>query len=247
MRELDIAIKAALEASQEILKIYQRDFSVCIKEDNTPVTQADIASNTIIFKNLSELNIPILSEEDESEIPRDLRELWIIDPLDGTKEFIAKNDEFSINIALVRDARPVLSLVYMPVFKKMYYAIKGEGAYLNGKRIYVSDKKSDITLLRSRNKISDRTKTICEDKKVKNIVKCGSAYKGCLIAEGLAEIYLSDGRTMEWDVCSTDLIVHEAGGIVRDLDGNLMKYNRENHLNEHGFYVASSKEVVLWR
>jgi 3'(2'), 5'-bisphosphate nucleotidase len=177
---------------------------------------------------------------------------WIVDPLDGTKEFIKMNDEFSINIALTKERKVVMGLIYMPVFDELYYAVQGEGAYTigptgNKRRIHVSKRTHRLRVLKSRSHHLSRYNEMLEANKDKIAVsKCaGSAYKGCLIAKGDFDIYYNYGKTMVWDTASMDLIVTEAGGFFAQGDGSLFEYNVKNTANKKGFMILNKKENCL--
>ncbi len=254
-RELEIAKEAAVLAGETIMKIYNRDFSVGYKDDASPVTEADIAANQVIVSLLRE-HFPqdgILSEEtldDESRFKA--HRFWNIDPLDGTKEFIKKNGEFSVNIALVMGNHVLLGVVYMPVEGMLYYAVSSQGAYKenchtgNLQRIFVSDRMNALRLLVSRSHPSERTKELIERKKdsLESITEMGSAKKGCVIAEGLYDIYYNFGHSMKWDTCAVECIVAEAGGQLRRLDGTSIDYTERNNLNK-GFYIVNRVENCL--
>lgn len=248
--ELAVLFETVREASKAILDIYALDdFGIETKVDDSPVTVADKASNTIIIDRLMKEfpSYAILSEEsidDQRRFETDY--VWIIDPLDGTKEFIKRNGDFSINIALVKDQRPVLGVVYIPLQDILYYAVKGEGAYRIAKgvteRIHVSDRLKELVLVRSRSRVSERLTTMIEKDEIVTVKKVGSALKGCVVADGTADMYYSFGFTMEWDTAAMDLIVHEAGGVFRRLNGKLMMYNRQDNLNRGGFVALNREE-----
>lgn len=248
-RELEVLLQAIEQASAAILEVYRRDdFGVEVKGDNSPVTIADKASNDILISLLSRAfpDYAILSEEAADDRRRfETEYVWIIDPLDGTKEFIKRNGDFSINVALVKGQRPVLGVVYVPNRDILYYAIKGQGAYrvAEGKteQIHVSDRTRELVLVRSRSRVSERLTTMIEKDEIVTVKKVGSALKGCVVADGSADMYYSFGFTMEWDTASMDLIVHEAGGVFRHMNGELMKYNREDNLNRGGFVALNDE------
>jgi len=236
------------EASKKILEIYNTDFDVEYKEDNSPLTLADKISNQLIVDYLKNKypEISFLSEEFEDDRSRLNNEwCWIIDPLDGTKEFLKKNDEFTINVALVYKKEAVLGLVFVPVTDEIYFAVKGEGAYFekNGiiKKIKVSDKKDNLTLVKSRSHASDDLKNLIEknSNKINKIIDSGSSIKGCLIARGLADIYYRFGPTMEWDTAAMQCIIEEAGGVFLQINGDKMYYNRKDPKNI-GFFVLNN-------
>lgn len=250
-RELEKATHAIKSASKAILDIYysRDDFLIQHKEDQTILTKADMASHHILVDHLAKdfPNYAILSEEDVSDQARfEAEYVWILDPLDGTIEFLKRSDQFTINVALVKEGRPVLGLVYAPCQDRLYYAIEGEGAFLLrdgvSQRIYVSDRTNDITLVRSRSRLTPELCDLMERNEITQIYKVGAALKGCLVADGTAEVYYSFSPTSEWDTCPVDLIVHEAGGVFRYTNGDMIQYNREDNLNRSGFVALNTEK-----
>ena len=247
-KELTIALDLAYKAGEAIMKIYEGDFDVEYKNDNSPLTIADKQANEIITSVLREkFPYSILAEEEKDNKKRlNDKWCWIIDPLDGTKEFVKRNDEFTVNIALTYLQKPVLGIVYVPVTKEMYYSVKGQGAFYKKsdtefKQIFVSNKESNLFLMKSRSHASPKLIKLIEDNKkiIKEIKEAGSALKGCLVARGEADIYIRFNPTMEWDTCAMHCIVEEAGGILRQIDSSIMLYNRDNTVNENGFYIMN--------
>ena len=246
-KELEISKKLAIIAGQKIMEIYKKDFDIEYKDDDSPLTEADKKSNKIIVKGLIKEfpEYAILSEESHDDFKRIKNDwCWIVDPLDGTKEFIKKNGEFTVNIALSYKKRPVVGVIYVPVKDKLYFASKDKGAYLlnsskKKKKIEVSDKINNITLVMSRSHASDFVKNIIKKKKVTQTKRAGSSLKGCMVAEGEAEVYYRYNPTMEWDTAAMQCIVEEAGGIFKQLDDSEMLYNREDSKNRKGFYILN--------
>ena len=251
-------IKIAKDAGKAIMKIYNQNFDVEYKPDSSPLTIADKKSNEIIVTALNQLsvnsflqqNIPILSEEGRS-IPYDERRnweyFWLIDPLDGTKEFVKKNGEFTINIALIYKEVPILGVVYSPVLNVCYWAKNGEGAFKDGKKLPLkANKKRDVyKIVASRSHMSNETKDFIEaidTDKEKVIISIGSSLKICLVAEGEANIYPRMGPTMEWDTAAAHAIVNESGGLFNKyIDKDAYQkhvYNKENLLND--WFVVKS-------
>lgn len=238
------------------MDIYQTDFDKTIefKADNSPLTIADKSANEIIVNMLRE-NFPevsMLSEEsklDESRFENDL--CFIVDPLDGTKEFIKKNGEFTINIALAYKHKAVMGVIYVPVKNLLYYAAEGYGAYKEENeavtQISVSNKIDNLILVGSKSHASEKLKDLIEKKKhlIKETVSAGSSLKGTMIAEGKADVYYRYALCSEWDTAAMQCIVEQAGGIFRQMDGSEMTYNRKNSINEKGFYAINTKEN-LW-
>lgn len=247
---LEDCLAAAYEAGEAILKIYNEGFWVAEKEDHTPVTAADIKANDIILGNLKNKypEAAFLAEESADDMARRENEwCFIIDPLDGTKEFIKRSDEFTVNIALVRNQRPVLGVVYLPVMKEVYYAVKGKGAFKlcaekEPERIHVSNRTENIRAAVSKSNSPANIREILKGYGIENLIFAGSALKGCLIASGKAEIYYRGGLTSEWDTAAMQCVIEEAGGILRQLDDSEMLYNRENTLNTKGFYILNREE-----
>lgn len=254
IKELNISKKLAIMAGEAIMNIYAKSFDVEYKEDESPITIADRESNEIIVNGLSR-EFPyysILSEECEDDLSR-LNNDWcfIVDPLDGTKEFVKKNGEFTVNIALAYKNRVVLGVIYLPVTKELYYAAKNLGAYYQieskSEKISVSNKIKDIRLMTSRSHATDKLKDLIErnSSKISDVKSAGSSLKGCLIAKGEAEVYYRYSLTKEWDTAAMQCIVEEAGGMFKQIDGTEMFYNRQNTLNDKGFYILNKIENML--
>ena len=243
-------IRIAEEAGKSVLEIYNSgQFDVTNKEDNSPLTRADSESNKIIVNALKEIKInnvflPVMSEE-EKNIPYDIREkfnsYWLVDPLDGTKEFISRNGEFTINIALIENNFPVLGVIYVPVKDILYYGIRDEGSYkkVNGKveKILVSKKDDEYTVVQSRSHSGELENSFYSHFNVKEKISAGSSLKFCLVAEGEADIYFRSGPTMEWDTAAGQAIVENAGGYVFS-DRERMRYNKQS-LKNKSFIVSS--------
>lgn len=254
IKELNTSKDLAIRAGEAIMKIYDNSFDVEYKEDESPITIADRESNEIIIDGLSREfpDYAILSEECRDDLSR-LNNNWcfIVDPLDGTKEFIKKNGEFTVNIALAYKNRVVLGVIYVPVTKELYYAAKSIGAYYqsesNVKEIYVSNKIENIRVMMSRSHATDKLKNLIKrnSSKISEVMSAGSSLKGCLIAKGEAEVYYRYGLTKEWDTAAMQCIVEVAGGIFRQSDGTEMFYNRQNTLNDKGFYILNKIENML--
>lgn len=254
---IQTAINAAIEAGAAILKVYENeDFGVEFKQDNSPLTLADKNANEIILSYLKDTGLPILSEEGKS-IPYETRknwsEFWLVDPLDGTKEFIKRNHEFTVNIALIQDGKPVAGVVYVPVFKEIFWS-DGQKSYKSRvEEDHSIDNNSTIELplnmprtnfvvVGSRSHMSEETKAFIhqlntEDKPIEVISK-GSSLKLCMVAEGMADVYPRLAPTMEWDTAAGHAIVLTAGKKVIDYSTkNEMVYNKENLLNP--FFIVS--------
>jgi len=245
--ELRTAIYLTYEAGVEIMKIYDRQCEVMYKEDQSPVTEADLASNRIILDGLKK-SFPehaFLSEESEDDRTRLENEwCWLIDPLDGTREYLKRNGEFSINIALAYQKKVVLGVVYAPVQQELFFAVKGRGAYVvrnnqKAQPIQVSEREKNIRLVVGRSPKSKHVRTMAKLNQVNRIMEKGSSLKGCLIAEGKADIHYRYGPTMEWDTAAMQCIIEEAGGMIRNLDDTEIVYNREDSTNAKGFYILN--------
>lgn len=265
---LKLAVKAAMAAGEEILKIYNTDFEVETKADDTPVTIADKASGKCISKILEEAQIPIISEEEDIcdySIRKNWSQVWIVDPLDGTKEYIKRNGEFAVNIALVEDGKPVIGIIYAPVVHDIYFASSQLGSFKItqhdliyeltkkniadnlfefGKKLPIQKTPKTYTLVASRSHLSkDVNERIAHLKSLYgevDIISVGSSIKQCWVAEGKAHEYPRYGLTMEWDTAAGQCILEMAGCELIDLETNLaMKYNKPNMKN--CFFVAKQK------
>lgn len=245
-------ISLAREAGNAILKVYgEVDPAVEYKRDNSPLTQADLVSHQIIVKGLAELSPkwPILSEESREIVFSERQKwgyFWLVDPLDGTKEFLKRNGEFTVNIALMEDSAPILGVVYAPAIDRLYYGARGagsfkeEGGVVSPIRTATADA-GTIRVVMSRSHGSGEESlerftggAPCE------FVSMGSSLKFCLVAEGSADVYPRTGPTMEWDTAAAQCVVEQAGGSVKDLDGNAMVYNKPVLLNP-GFVASSNR------
>lgn len=252
---LKIAIKASLHGGEEILKIYNGKHAVEYKKDNSPLTEADKNANVAINEFLEQSSVPIISEENK-QIPYEERknwtECWMVDPLDGTKEFIKRNGEFTVNIALIKNQQPILGIIYVPVAKELYFGIvdKQESFKVeisgneniddlieNAQRIQPAKKTVEIiTVAGSRSHMNEETINFIEElkryyKEVEMVSK-GSSLKFCLVAEGKADVYPRFAPTMEWDTAAGHAICQAAGLRVISKDtGDPLLYNKKNLLN----------------
>ena len=252
---MEKVIEVAIEAGKEILKVYEKTFSIDYKEDKTPVTEADRISHSIIKERLKEIDksIPILSEEGK-DIPYEKRKswkrFWLVDPLDGTKEFINKREDFTVNIALVEDRKPLIGVVYAPAKNLLYFAERGKGAYSmkveNGfdikkaQRLPLKDNYADkntIRVVASRSHMNEDTKKFIEKLKSSGVdvktLSIGSSLKICLVAEGKADIYPRIGPTMEWDTAAAHIVAEESNCVVKEYKtAKELLYNKENLKND---------------
>jgi len=245
--ELDLAIKAAKEAGNTILKIYEKDFKTFTKTDNSPVTDADLQSNKIIKEILSVTKHSILSEEDvddKNRLSKDM--IWIIDPLDGTSDFIDKTGEFTVMIALIENQKPILGVIAWPTEKTLFVAQKNCGAfrYSDNKWEKISVSKiSELPKCRtigSRHHLSDKEKDFIEKIGIKDFTSIGSSLKVGKISSGQAEVYITTTNKMkEWDTAASHCIISEAGGKMTDMLGNELTYNNENVYHQNGILVTN--------
>ena len=251
------AIQAAIEAGKAILDIYKKDFEIEYKADQSPLTEADKRAHEIIVSCLKDTGIPILSEEGKS-IPFEERKkwnkLWIVDPLDGTKEFIKRNDEFTVNIALIENKTPVFGVVYAPVSDELYVGFVGEGAWkvnaaeqkrssywneINQEAVSlpVRNNKDYYGIVASRSHLNEETKKYIESVKRNHnnveIISKGSSLKLCMVAEGLADVYPRFAPTCEWDTAAGHAVASASGASVfQALDEEKeLEYNKEDILN----------------
>jgi len=251
---MEALLELARKAGEAILEIYNTDFEVTDKSDNSPLTAADLASHKLIVATLQELTpaIPVLSEE-SAKIPFETRRrwqrYWLIDPLDGTREFIKRNGEFTVNIALIEDQQPTLGVIYAPVIDKLYYGVKGEGAWLRDDAAAAvpiqvqSKRRTPVQVAGSRSHAGDSLIRYLENLGEHQLLSMGSSLKFCLVAEGKADLYPRLGPTSEWDTAAAQAIVEAAGGQVTTLNMQPLKYNtKDSLLNPHFFVFGDSSE-----
>ena len=251
-KEFNVALTAIKEASKVVMEIYHDDFTINIKNDNSEVTNADLNSEKIIKTHLVENfpNYAILSEESTDSLERLNNDYcFIVDPLDGTKDFVNKTNNFAINIALAYKHEIVLGLISVPCKDIIYYAIKGQGAYKieNGvtQKINVSNKRKDITMVTSKFFSKGNKDKYEGNELINSILSIGSSYKAGLIAEGKAELCIKeDPHTKEWDTAPSEIIIKEAGGVMSNLYGEVITYNREDVYNKEGFIITNSEELL---
>jgi 3'(2'), 5'-bisphosphate nucleotidase len=254
------AITAALEAGKAILEIYHSGaFDIEIKGDNSPLTKADTASHNVIMSFLTKTNIPVLSEEGKTisyEERKDWTQLWIVDPIDGTKEFIKRNGEFTVNIALIENQKTQIGVIFVPVTGELYFSSKEMGAFkvkvdlenydidylvANADKLPLQRDDKTYTIVASRSHMSPETEDYVQQMKNKhgdvNLISKGSSLKLCMVAEGQADCYPRFAPTMEWDTAAGQAICEHAGFQVIDWNTKEnMFYNREELLN-HWFLV----------
>ncbi|MDO5977863.1 3'(2'),5'-bisphosphate nucleotidase CysQ [Flavivirga spongiicola] len=266
---LDLAIEAAVKAGETIEEIYKHDnFELEIKQDNSPLTKADTAANTIINTFLKTTPIPIISEENKEtdyEERKHWKKCWIVDPLDGTKEFLKKNGEFTVNIALIEHGKPILGVIFSPISKELYYAnVLDKKAYkiivdenykysdnLFDEAHRIIPKKTNDSLIKvvgSRSHMNDDTKVFMKELSANypsiEIIPKGSSLKFCLIAEGKADIYPRFAPTMEWDTAAGQAICEAVGiHVISKSTFEDLSYNKSNLLNSH--FVVSNHTFVF--
>ena len=255
-KELEAALEATKRTIAPILEIYNSgELGVEIKDDNSPVTKADKLADKIIREYLSWHfpNYALLTEEsvdDKSRLDNDY--VFIVDPIDGTKEFVAHSGEFTVNIGLAYKHEPVLGVILIPVTGEIYYGIKGQGSFYikDGKttKIHVNSRTNDLTTLVSRFHSNEEEQAMIRkhSDRIKHQKIIGASIKGCIIAKGEAEMsYRFSSNTKEWDTCAMQAIVECAGGLILKFDGNPIRYNREDVYNRGGYVVCNCRENFL--
>ena len=249
-------IKTAERAGDAVLEVYHRDdLGVTYKDDDSPLTQADLASQEVIAKALQQLtpDVPVLSEESKTvpyETRRGWTTFWLVDPLDGTKEFVKRNGEFTVNIALIDQGAPLFGVVHAPVLKTTYWAATPLGAFkvVEGAQtpIQVTPHTSGaLNVVTSRSHAGEETEALLERLSSYAPIErlsIGSSLKLCLVAEGAAHLYPRFGPTMEWDTAAAQCVAETAGAQVGDLNGERLRYNKENLLNP--YFVVSADEAL---
>ena len=238
----------AVAAGNSILEVYATDFDVQNKSDESPLTQADLASHKVIAAGLAQLtpDIPIISEEDglpEFDVRGRWQRYWLIDPLDGTKEFVNRNGEFTVNIALIDSNRPIFGVVHVPVQDKTYIGCEGRGSELRAdgrsQKIRVaSNSSAPVRIVGSRSHRGSSLDAFLDKLGDHDMVPMGSSLKFCTVAEGNADIYPRLGPTSEWDTAAAQAVVEQAGGQVLELDGKSLSYNKKADILNPWFLVA---------
>lgn len=252
---LEGVIPIARDAGKAILEIYETDYAIEHKDDKTPLTEADMAAHHIIDDGLVKMtpDIPVLSEE-SAKIPFEERSqwstYWLVDPLDGTREFIKRNGEFTVNIALVENGEPVVGMVYVPVTGVSYFACRTHGAWktestdAEPQRISVRPmpKEGPLVIAGSRSHRGTSLNTFLENVGEYEIISMGSSLKSCLVAEGKADLYPRLGPTSEWDTAAAHCVVDEAGGRITDTSMKPLRYNTKDSLLNPYFFVCGDME-----
>ncbi|MET1256720.1 3'(2'),5'-bisphosphate nucleotidase CysQ [Aliikangiella maris] len=251
-------IIAAKNAGQAILRIYNNEeLNIQTKSDDSPLTQADLAAHRTIINHLTEKysEIPCLSEESQNITfidRKDWESCFIIDPLDGTKEFIARNDDFTVNIALVHQGKPIIGVIYVPVFDTLYYAATELGAFkqqakeepvsIAVRRLPQKDGQNYFTVVASRRHGVEKVASLCQNFANFELTSRGSSLKMCLVAEGSADLYPRLAPTSEWDTAAAQVIVEQAGGQLVTLDYQPLVYNqKESLLNPHFLVLGDAQ------
>lgn len=259
---LDAMIRTAYAAGEAAMRIYESDFSVYLKDDHSPVTAADHASETIILAGLAALrpDIPVIAEEAAAagRIPETGARFFLVDPLDGTKEFLKKNGEFTVNIALIEEAVPVFGLIYAPALRQLYLTLSGEQAVearlpqhgaapdtLDFKPMRTRLPGNAFTCVVSRSHMSAETEAFLRERNVTQTANIGSSLKFCLVASGQADIYPRYAPTWEWDTAAGHAILNAAGGCVKTTDGAPLLYGKRsaNFLNP-GFIAWAQADMA---
>jgi 3'(2'), 5'-bisphosphate nucleotidase len=251
-------VAIAKTAGQGIMTVYEQPAGkIVLKADQSPLTEADLISNQIITSALTRLtpDTPILSEE-SAAIPYDQRagwrRFWLVDPLDGTKEFIKHNNEFTVNIALIEHGKPVLGVVHAPALDVCYSGAVGQGAFIErqhaaSQRIHTSLRRTEVPLkiVASRSHRDARTQALLDHLGPHECISMGSSLKFCLVAEGSAHFYPRLGPTMEWDTAAAHAVVDAAGGKVCDLSGTALRYNKADLHNPEFFVFGDADHALL--
>jgi len=252
------AIRAAIDAGRAIMKVYGTDFGVSHKEDSSPLTLADMESHKTISSALEKTGIPILSEEGKGislAARKEWKEFWLVDPLDGTKEFVKRNGEFTVNIARILNRYPVEGIIYVPVPDELYFSLEGEGAWKvqnvsavmggdtgldelvnHGCRLPSAIKPAQYTVVCSRSHMSPETGHYISELQKRHggldFISRGSSLKLCMVAEGLADVYPRFAPTMEWDTAAGQAIAEASGArVIHARNGRRLSYNKNNLLN----------------
>ncbi|HSA98546.1 MAG TPA: 3'(2'),5'-bisphosphate nucleotidase CysQ [Candidatus Nitrosotenuis sp.] len=247
INEVALAVDAAMQASKAVMEIYAQDFAIEHKDDDSPITEADLQSNQIIKEVLSGSGLPILSEEDTDDKSRLGRErIWIVDPLDGTSDFVNKTGEFTIMIALVEKRKPVLGIISRPTTNMLFLAQSGSGAFVfekeSWKKMIVS-KTSELkkcSAVGSRFHLTEAEKEFFKSLGVERFASRGSSLKVAEICMGMADIYLTtSNKIKQWDTCASYCLITESGGKMTDMYGNDVLYNTERLNHENGLLVTN--------
>lgn len=257
MIDIKEIIEIACRAGAAIMEFYNKDHAVIYKEDNSPLTIADRVANEIIDSGLKALykDIPLVSEENDIPSYEERKRwglFWLVDPLDGTKEFIKRKGGFTVNIALIERDHPVAGIVYAPARERLYYAMQGKGAWRKihaGEDTRIHTNKSiydeGVTVVASLSHLSKDDETFIKGLNVKECISFGSSLKFCAVAEGAADIYPRFSPTWEWDTAAGHCILEEAGGIVVEKTGAPLRYNKPIMKNDRFIALRSDLQFIL--
>ena len=252
---LDTLVKISREAGKAILEVYESDFEVIKKSDGSPLTLADEKANAVIEQGLQTLEpkLPIVSEEStrpEAAVRNEWQRYWLVDPLDGTREFTKRNGEFTVNIALIEDGVPVIGVVHVPVTNTTYFASEAAGAFkqcAEDKPQAISASRYEggkVVVVASRSHANPLLAEFFDQLEEYETLSMGSSLKLCLVAEGRADIYPRFGPTSEWDTAAAHCVVNAAGGRVTDMEGAMLQYNKPDILNP--WFVVTGAGDYPW-
>jgi 3'(2'), 5'-bisphosphate nucleotidase len=246
----------AREAGTAIMRVYEKDFAVDLKDDRSPLTEADMASHHLIVAGLEKLapGVPVLSEESKSiawETRQSWTRYWLVDPLDGTREFVKRNGEFTVNIALIEDGESVLGVVYAPALDEMHYGARGLGAFVcdGNSDVPIAVRKPALAPLRvagSRSHMDPRSAAFIASLGEHTLLGMGSSLKFCRMAEARLDVYPRFAPTSEWDTAAGQCVLECAGGAVLTLDGQPLRYNRKDSLLNPDFLALGDVDLP-WR
>lgn len=247
IKEIGLALDAALKAGDIVMDIYKKEFKKFTKEDDSPITEADLKSNQIIKERLTKTGIHLLSEEEQDDLSRlNQKRVWVVDPLDGTTDFVNRTGEFTVMIALVDNQRPVLGIINYPSKETIYLAEKNQGAFRyskgNWKKIFVSktDNMKNAHAVGSRHHLSKQEKSLIKNLGIGKFSSLGSSLKVCSISEGESDVYITTTNKMkEWDTCASYCIISEAGGKMTDMLGNDLLYNNKKVVHPYGILATN--------
>ncbi len=253
---IEPVLQLSRDAGAAIMRVYVQDFAVEHKDDRSPLTAADMAAHHLIVAGLHALtpDIPVLSEESAGidwSVRRHWQRYWLVDPLDGTREFVKKNGEFTVNIALIEDGIPVFGAVYAPALDELHYGIRNVGAYIcdGGSRLPVSSRRPADAPLRvaaSRSHMDTRSAAAIERMGEVSLLGMGSSLKFCRMAEARLDVYPRFAPTSEWDTAAGQCVLEAAGGVVITLDGKPLRYNGKDSLLNPDF-LALGDPALPWR
>lgn len=243
---IDQVLNIVQKAGNAIMQIYKSaDFDIEVKSDDSPLTTADIAANRIITGELKKaFNLPVVSEESpvDYKIRKNWNKFWLVDPLDGTKDFIQRNDQFTINIALIENNKPILGVVNVPAMNIVYWAVQGQGAFKNGNKIYNHGNRTELIGADSNFHSTPEVKLFFKQYNINHVINIGSAIKICMLAEGEIDVYPRFNGTKEWDTAAAHIIANEGGCCLMDIKTKKeLVYNKEDIKNN--YFIAHRKNL----